>query len=207
MRKVYLHGHLGERFGEVYELEVSTAGEALRALGANFRDFMSVLRDGFYEVVRGDKDTGHALDLEDINEFRLGHDKADLHFIPVLAGAKRGGLLKAIIGVALVGVAVFASGGTLAGAVLPGLSGVTWGNVAMIGLGLAVAGASQLLTPQDKKKDESSDQSYSLSGASNTYEQGNPVPLVYGEAIVGGHLISAGIDIEQLKESGHNAHA
>jgi predicted phage tail protein len=197
MRKVHLHGHLGATFGPVHEIEVATAGEALRALGANFRNFMTVLKEGAYEVVRGDKKSGHALDVDDINEFRLGRDDADLHFIPVVAGAKRGGILKAILGVVLVGAAMFMSGGALATA-LPGLGGITWGNVAMIGLGLAVAGASQLLTNQEKKKEES-DQSYTLSGATNTYEQGNPVPLVYGEVITGGHLISAGVDIEQLK--------
>lgn len=197
MRKVYLHGHLAQ-FGECHEWNVATAGEALRALIANFPLFKTALEKGFYEVVVGDAKDGHALDKEDLNEFRLG--RGDLHFIPVAEGHKRGGLLKAILGVVLIGVAAFMGFGTMA---LPGmLGGVTWGNVAMVGLGLAVAGASQLLTKQDKKDEDKEDNSYSLSGSLNAYEQGSAIPLVYGEVITGGSVISAGINIEQLKKGG-----
>lgn len=194
MRKVYLHGHLGRSYGREFELNVATAGEAIRALSANFKGFAQSLRVGYYEVVRGKKSTGLALDVEDINELQLG--RGELHIIPVAEGAKRGGVLKAILGAVLIGAAVFFSGGAL-GAAVPGMMGaVTWGNVAMIGLGLAIAGASQLLTPQEKTE-EKKEGSYTLSGAVNVYEQGNPLPLIYGTVITGGQVISAGIDIEQ----------
>ncbi|WP_062120550.1 tail assembly protein [Aureimonas sp. AU40] len=197
MRKIHLHGHLA-KYGKTFELDVLTAGEAIRALNANFPRFREDLEIGHYRLVRGDEKTGFAIDLEEVNDYRLGN--ADLHIIPVAEGAKRGGILKAILGVALVGAALFFSGGTLAGAI--GASGtllgsVSWASVAFIGLGLAIAGASSLISDPDKKGEDEKKTSHSLSGPTNTYEQGNPVPLVYGEVITGGQVISAGIDIEQ----------
>ena len=58
----------------------------------------------------------------------------------------RKGTAKAILGAVLVGGAIFASGGSLA-APLVGMSeiagaGVTWGNIAAVGLGLVLAGAA-----------------------------------------------------------------
>jgi predicted phage tail protein len=40
--------------------------------------------------------------------------------------------------------------------------------------------------------------SYSFSGIQNTSRQGVPVPIVYGETLVGSVVISAGIDTVQV---------
>jgi predicted phage tail protein len=40
--------------------------------------------------------------------------------------------------------------------------------------------------------------SYSFSGIQNTSRQGVPVPIVYGETVVGSVVISAGIDTVQV---------
>ncbi len=40
--------------------------------------------------------------------------------------------------------------------------------------------------------------SYSFSGTQNTSRQGVPIPLVYGEMIVGSIVISAGVDTVQV---------
>jgi predicted phage tail protein len=41
-------------------------------------------------------------------------------------------------------------------------------------------------------------ESYSFSGIQNTSRQGTPVPVVYGETIVGSVVISAGIDVDTI---------
>jgi hypothetical protein len=41
-----------------------------------------------------------------------------------------------------------------------------------------------------------------MSGPGNTSDQGAPVPLVYGEVITGGVLISGGVDIEKIAVTG-----
>ncbi|OCP21891.1 MULTISPECIES: tail assembly protein [unclassified Ensifer] len=196
MRKIYLHGELGKRFGYEIELEVETAAEAVRALCVNFKGFEQVMRTGEFHVVRGDDiDKGRDLDLELCTTYRLG--RAPLHIAPHVAGSKRGGLLKIVLGVALVGAAFLFSGGALATPIMSGaLGGATYGNMAMLGVALAVAGVSQMLSPEEKKEEK--EDSFLLSGPGSTYEQGGALPLVYGEVITGGVVASIGIDIEQL---------
>lgn len=202
MRKVYLYGHLAEQFGPMFELSVLTAGEALRALSANFPTFVGAMKEGSYEVIRGEPSEfkGLWIGLEDVNEFKLG--QADLHIVPCVTGSKNsGGIIKVVLGVALIGAALFFSGGALAAPIMGGgglLGGFTYGNLAMIGLSLALAGVSQLLTPKQKTEEGKNDESFTISGPGNAYDQGNPIPLIYGEGIFGSQLISGGIDIENI---------
>lgn len=195
LRKIYLHGKIGRKYGRMVELDVNTTAEAVRALAANFPEIMKDLRDGSWHVIRGDVKTGMDLGEEHITDFQLG--SAELHFMPVVAGSKRQGLLKIILGVVLVGAAFAMSGGALATPIAGGmLGGATYGNMAMLGAALALAGVSQLLAPEEKEeKDESS---FTMSGPGNAYEQGSPIPLVYGMVITGGVMISGGIDIENI---------
>lgn len=200
-RKVYLYGKLAKRVGRVIELAVDTAGEAIRAIICNFPEFEADMRVGSYHVVRGPKrNTGHSLDLDQVRDLQLG--KADIHIFPRVAGSKNsGGLLKTLLGVALVGVALFMGVGA---PLLGGLGiGATWGNVAMIGAGLALYGASTFLAGEQDGKEKKTE-SFTMTGPSNSYNQGMPVPIVYGRSMVGTQLISAGLDIEQLIRTGNS---
>lgn len=205
MRKVILHGSLGDTYGREFMLEVKTAGEAIRALSANFPGFIKTIREGAWHVVRGaDVDTGMSLSEDDIATFKLGR-KADLHIVPFVAGSKRGGLLKIVLGVVLIGAAFALTGGALAAPIMGGgglLGGITGTQVALFGAAIALAGVSSLLTPEEKAEKEDGSNSFTMSGPGNTYEQGAPVPLVYGEVITGGVLISGGIDIERIAVTG-----
>lgn len=209
MRTIHLYGHLKREFGSSFQFNVDTAGEALRALNSNFPGkFVAALKEGSYQLVRGRRHGGLKLDLETVNTLRLG--SADLHLIPVVAGAASGGrgkgVAKAILGVALIGAAIFfapAGAGLLGGMGTTAFSvlgaNVTWGNIALLGLGLALSGVGSLLTPQQKPKSETDDdKSFSFGGPVNVNEQGNAIPLIYGEVIIGSQPISAGFDIEDL---------
>jgi predicted phage tail protein len=195
MRTVRLYGHLADEFGHEFRLAVETAGEAIRALKCNFNSFYAALEKGEYELIRGSRDSGIWLELDQVNELKLG--AADFHIVPVIAGSKNsGGVIKTVIGVALIGVAIFASGGAFATAI-PGLSGMlTYGNLAMLGVGLALSGIASLLAPKENKG-ATMEQSYQL-GLPNVVDQGVPVPLVYGRCITAPLLISAGLDVEPI---------
>ncbi len=202
MRRVVLHGRLRKRFGNEFRLDAATVGACIRGIGVQVKGFLDELKKGSYEVIRGDRRAGMRLGEEDINEFQLG--KADLHLVPVVKGSrnssgKGGGALKMILGVALVGVAIFASGGTLA-APLAGLTGGgMWGTVAMLGLGLAVSGAAQMMTKKEDAKDQTKkEDSFAFSGPTNATAQGNPVALIYGRVMTGSIPASTGIDVEDL---------
>jgi len=206
MRKIYLHGALAKKYGKVFKLDVRTAGEAVRALIANFPSLRKDISDGTWHVVRGNTiKGGYALDEKDISTFNLG--KADLHIVPYVAGSKRsGGLLKIILGVVLIAGAFILTAGMSAGLAAPVLKlgafgSITGTSMAIFGLGLALAGVSMLLAPEDKTKDED-DNSFMTNGPGNNSGQGIPIPLVYGEVITGGALVSGGVDVERLGMSG-----
>lgn len=193
MRKIYLHGALGEKYGHEFELEVETAAEAVRALGVNFREFATDIRSGEWHIIRGDVDKGIDLDIDMCVGFRLG--AAPLHIVPVIAGSKNNGLLKVVLGVALIGAAFLVPGGMAAAVPFTG-GMLKAGNLAMIGLALAASGVSTMLTPESESKND--EQSFVFAGPGNNYANGSTIPIVYGEVITGGVMVSAGIDVEQL---------
>ncbi|WLR91008.1 hypothetical protein [Shinella zoogloeoides] len=198
MRKVFLYGAIAKKYGESFDLDVATAAEAVRALTANFPEIVKDFEAGSWHVVRGaDIDEGMSLGEDDLATFRLG--KGDLHIVPVVAGSKRSGLLKIVLGVALVGIGFFMGG--FAAPIFGGtgvLGGVTYGHMMIFGAAMALGGAAQLLAPENKDSDTDKESSFTMSGPGNTYDQGYPVPLVYGEVITGSVLISAGVDVEKI---------
>lgn len=194
MRKVHLHGTL-EKHGAVWELEVLTAAEAIAALRANKPEIVEDLRHGSWVVLRGDPDTGIALDEEAVSGMQLGD--ADLHIMPEIEGAKNNsGTIKAVLGVAL----IVASGGSAAflGNPIMAAGSVTWGNaMTQMGLAMTLTGVSSMLSPEQESADE--EKSYTFSGPTSRYGQGQAIPLVYGEIILGGMLVSGGIDANGLE--------
>lgn len=198
LRSVHLYGTLGDRHAALHRLDVSTAAEAIRALSVMLPGFGDDIRAGAWRLVRGqDLDNGLDLDLEAAGGFQLG--RGELHIVPAVAGAKDGGAtLKAVLGVALMGTAFAVGLGTplLVGSLT---TGMTWGNIAVLGAGLALTGVSSMLSPEEKTKD--SEDSFTMSGPGNTFTQGGPVPLVYGETITGGVLLSGGLDVEKIAVS------
>jgi predicted phage tail protein len=74
-----------------------------------------------------------------------------------------------------------------------------------VGASLVLGGVAQLLTPVPKvpqgaasNTDQDPRKSYSFSGIQQTSRQGVPVPVVYGETLVGSVVISAGVDTVQV---------
>ena len=73
--------------------------------------------------------------------------------------------------------------------------------VGNIGLALALTGLSQMLTPVPPVEEREQDPrlSFNFSGIQNTSRAGVPVPVIYGELIVGSVVISAAIENEQVE--------
>jgi predicted phage tail protein len=206
LRTIHLHGALRDRFGPSYRLDVATAGEAGRALAAIVPGFRAFVAPGRFRVIRGPLEAGMALGHEDLG-FRLG--KADLHIVPVVAGAgggRGGSIAKIVVGVILIAAVVVLSGGSGAAA-LPGLlgaAGMTTASVAVIGVGLIVAGVSQLMapTPQandfDQRNPVDQRPSFLFNGSVNMSEQGGALPLCYGTFWCGSVVASAGLEAESF---------
>ena len=202
LRKIKLYGKLAKFIGHrVLEADVATAAEAVRFLLANWPELEAHMSDQHYRVSIGTYD----IDLEELHH---PAGAAPISFVPVVAGA--GAVGRIIAGVALIalsfGIATLAAGAALAGT-LSGfaLQAIAWGTQAglLAGIGLAIGGVAQLLSPvpkvpQGADKQDDPRKSYSFSGIQNTSRAGTPVPIVYGETIVGSVVISAGIDTVQV---------
>jgi predicted phage tail protein len=111
--------------------------------------------------------------------------------VPVVAGA--GAVGRIIAGIALVALSCLFTG-------IAALGLVSADRCRPCGRQPVLGGIAQLLTPTPKiSKDEGDPRkSFSFSGIQNTNRAGVPVPVVYGETLVGSVVVSAGIDIVQV---------
>jgi len=199
LRKIKLYGALAKFIGHrVLEADVATAAEAVRFLLANWPELEAHMNDQHYRVSIGTYD----LDLEELHH---PAGAAPISFVPVVAGAGAAGRI--ILGAALIIGAFFTGGATIG---LLGLAAPIAVSTVLLSIGasLVLGGVAQLLTPvpkvpkgvnnSGKDTDDDPRKSYSFSGIQNTSRQGVPVPIVYGETVVGAVTISAGIDTVQV---------
>ena len=206
LRKLKLYGELAEFVGhKEFEIQVDSLAKAVSFLVNNFPQVEKYMNPQYYQVKVGN----YAVNEEEIHH-PIGQE--DIHIVPVIAGAGRGGLGKVLLGAALIGGA-FLTGGVgfsfvpvpyaNAGAI-SGLTGTFIGKAAVyLGASLVISGVSEMLFPLPKPKEFKSEQdpqlSFSFSGTQNTSRAGTPVPIVYGEIITGSVVISAAIDTNQVE--------
>ena len=203
LRKIRLYGHLAEHCGQkVFEAVARTPAEAIRFLLCNFPELRSIMNAGHYTVAVGP----HTLELGE-SPHQLGYPLTasdDIRIIPVVTGANLFRNLAFIaLGAVLIGTALATAGvslgatGFVAGA--DAALGVTLAAVGgNIGIGLALVGVAGLLSPTVPTPDIDNDPrtNKSFSGVQNVGREGVPVPIAYGEVIVGSVVISAGLNVE-----------
>jgi len=190
-REIRLYGAIGRQFGRVHRLVVATAGEAVRALCANFPGFEQALSaaGATYRVTIGDRELTEAEQINDPSGTR-----EVIRIVPVVAGGKSK-WLGVLLGVALVAAAFFTGGATLGAAGIT-FSGLTGQIAFSIGASLVIGGVAQMLAPQPKYaagSDAEQKPSYVFNGPVNMSQQGMPVPIGYGRMIVGSAVLSQGI--------------
>lgn len=207
LREIRVYGQLAKFMGvRSFMAEARDAAEAMRYLLVNFAGLEAHMVQHNYRVLIG---------TYDIGEEELTHPvgRNIIRIIPVVAGA--GGVGKIIAGVAIIAASLlFAPAGLLAS------SAFTLGSAAVtagvgVGLSLALGGVSQLLTPVPRiappsmayassapptmrESELDPQKSYSFNGVQNTSAQGTPVPIIYGETIVGSVVISANISTQEV---------
>jgi hypothetical protein len=199
MRTIRVYGQLA-RFlkRRAFRAEVASAAEAVRFLVANFPQVEAHMAQQHYHVSVGDR----ALESEQLHE-PAGH--SEITIVPVIGGA--GAVGRIIAGVALV-AAAFAIG-------QPWLGPMAFSLITGVGASLALGGVAQLLTPvprtagpgattamasANSARPDNNDprKSYSFSSIQNVTRQGVPVPLIFGEVIVGSVVISGAISVDQV---------
>jgi predicted phage tail protein len=217
-KEVRLYGPLAKFVGQrKFLAEISSAGEAIRMLLANFPGLERHMADQHYKVIVDNYES-------DLDEIHYPASQV-VKIVPVLGGAG-GGTGKILAGIAIVAASIIFAptiGGFLglgAGAVTSGAAGTMAAITSItgaIGVSLILGGVAQLLSPTPQLgqigpasqslggrntttegTEMDPQESYSFSGIQNTSRQGTPVPVVYGETIVGSVVISAGIDVDTI---------
>jgi len=205
LRKIKLYGQLAKFVGQrTLEAEVNNAAQAVRFLVVNFPGLEKHMAETYYKVSAGNWEISE-------EELHYPTGSNDIQIIPVVGGAG-GNTGRLILGIALIGVAVFAPAagiglgaakggmmfGTTSGAISWGAAAAAAGN---FGIYLALSGIAGMLTPVETLPENEQDprRSFSFSGIQNTSRAGVAVPVVYGEIITGSVTISAGVDTEQVQ--------
>ncbi|EBB1560861.1 tail assembly protein [Salmonella enterica] len=186
--RICLHGDL-ERFGRRFSLSIKTGAEGVYALAMQIPGFREKMSEGWYQIrIAG----------EDVSEEMLSaklHEPlppgAVIHIVPRMEGAKNSGAFQIIAGAALI-AASFIPG--LNVAVWAGMA-ATWSSLAFsIGASLMLGGVAQMLAPKPHAPSihhaDNGRQNVYFSSLDNMIAQGNPLPILYGEMLVGSRRIS-----------------
>lgn len=198
MAKIILYGELAEKFSPEYRLDVSSPKDGLRALCVMVPGFQEAFSEGSYYIY---VDDGTIFNIDE-ESFSFNIKSGDIHVLPEVIGAKRnGGLGKALIGIAMIGLMFVPGINTvvlgavshlgLEGGALMAAHGIAMHAILNIGIALALGGAAQMLSP--KQNATVRKQSYLFNASDSNISNGSCVPLIYGEVLAAGFPISADI--------------
>ena len=199
LRNVFLYGILAEKYGKIHKFAVESVGEALRALESQFPGFrQDIKRDEYYYVACGELKKNNLMDKQSVF---MNYKKGDFHICPEVCGAGGGlgGIFAAVLGAVLMVVSIWVPPAGVFGMQL-----LTGSMVFGLGLAMFASGILQMLSPTPEIPDYSGREkpderpSYLFDGPVNTTEQGGPIPLIYGEVLVGSTIISTSLDVEDI---------
>tara|TARA_B100000287_G_scaffold192278_1_gene181444 strand:+ start:11316 stop:11966 length:651 start_codon:yes stop_codon:yes gene_type:complete len=188
LRKVYLNGELGEKYGKVAEVKAETVREVIQYLDANYTGVKKYLLDsdkkkiGFTIKVADQH-------LEHDQELLMPLNKGDIIITPVPLGSR--GAVKAFIGAVLIVI----------GIIVPPLGSI----LIPIGLSLVSQGLAEMMAPDpatDNDGSEDGEDGYLFQGSEQVIPEGRPVPVLYGELRVPGQPIT--FDLQNI-DDGWNA--
>jgi len=198
-RTIYLNGKMGELFGKVWKLNAATVAECMHGIdcqreGKLKKYLLDCTEQGIMFTVQRGKEF---LDYDNL-QMNLAED--DLIITPVPAGSANklgkliAGFILLVTGAWIAMVGVSALGLTAAGAAALSVA------VGLMGSALLNSALAEYMAP--KKGMERGD-AFLFDGPVNNAKEGIPVPLAYGELLVGGTPISFGFtNRERTSSSG-----
>jgi len=191
MVTIRLLGEAGRRFGRQFKLAVKTPAEAVRALCVQIPALRQYLLDSSDNGIMWRVITDQAEGLEE-NQLLWPMSKR-LVLAPIPAG--RGAVGKILVGVALVIASVAIVFGTVGGGT----------PLALAGLSFIFGGVADLLTPTPKmptgvtegRSFEEQKKSFTFDKSNANTQQGEVVPVLYGERIIGSlAVLSFGLELQ-----------
>ncbi len=207
LKQVTLYGELAQNYGRNWSLDVNSPSEAMQALAANnpgFRQFVcaSHERGVGYKVMVGKTYLEKDVEIYDPS------GRQEIKIVPVVLGAKKDGGGMIILGLMLMWAAPWMStqilaAGQVAGPMsylattntMAGIASAVSGAAMHLGKNLVLSGVASLLAPTPEPTPDEK-QNYAFNGVVNTTRQGVAIPICYGQLMVGGAVISAGMIAE-----------
>lgn len=192
IRTIRLHGRLGRELGREHRFAVASPAEAVQALIHVLPSAGQALLRGAYRVFRGPRREGRDHFAGELH-IQLSDRDREIHIVPVGRGAKRGGVGKVILGAALL-----ASSFAFPGLNVLGAGIITAQSVGAMGLGLMLSGVGNVLAPEAQRQEAAErERSNAFNGPANVNQPGAPVPVIFGETLVGSVVVSAAVDIKR----------
>ena len=195
---VILGGPLGKKYGRRFEFMLHRPIDAIKALHCNFPDFV--------ETMQGYADKGMEFRITDLSNGRrdLSLDESTtlnrpkvLRLAPVVAGASEQ-TAKANTQLAIAAVlavaAIALSGGTTAPWVVQALAAMSVSFAIQGALGHYAAHQSK----KNKKEQKEKNPSNLFSNQENVTEAGGPVPVGYGQMMVGSTVIGVAYEVYDM---------
>ena len=210
LRKVYLEGEIGDKFGNEWEIEAKYIRDVFKCIECNVPDFRQYLVDCHEKGVGFTINVANEEFLSSEEQLLISLKPGDIVITSVPAGASGNGVTNILAAAALTallwwnpallagGSGIFGSyagfGGFLAGANFAGLI------VAGVAVNLALTGIQQLMAP-DPATDNSREDTYLFNGSEQNIVEGDPVPVLYGQLRVPGRPISFDILNEEFRST------
>ena len=210
MTQVKLLGELGKKFGSEWTSNSKSMRDIFKLIDCQVDGFKEYLQDCHEKNIGFTIQNGE--DFIDYDDLLLCDvkDTVIISAVPAGSGKGLGKILKAIAVIAAIfifpqtfmtGVSEGATMGEAFGKFMAGEAGLTGTGyfATSIGANLAIAGLTEMMAPD--AGDMTSDPSFLFNGADNTIEQGQPVPLLYGEMRIGGLPISQQFSVGRIKNT------
>lgn len=196
MAKVYLHGNL-KKHGECFEVFAPTFDKCLKIIMCQVDGLRHELESGYFEfsklsnVISGDSEEEASIEVFNYIRGASGVDD-EFHITPAIAGAgSNGGIFTIVAGVVAVAAAFWTGGASIAA-----WSAASWGLAASGALMVisGVAAVSTKLPGATAPKMEEGNKNTAFSSVDNMMGNGQVIPLLYGENLIGSMVVSQQID-------------
>lgn len=191
---IRLYGHLAKRFGKVFQFDIETVSESIRALDANIAGFKQYLIDHSEPGYRVIVDNHPIMAVEELG--LCAQPGGTIKIIPVVQGAGDGKSIgQIIVGVVLVVAAVVVS--VVSYGALSPLAGAMVSAAFGMGVSMIAGGVMGLMSSVPNNADGAKQSNnVGFNNGQDTIIQGLRVPIGYGTMLLEGYPISVRIVID-----------
>ena len=199
MQKVYLKGRIGETFASEYEVNCSSIADIIKLLSCQVSGFREYLIDAAerginYQIIKG-KEV-----LEYGEELLLSLEEEDIVITEIPEGSKGWGRVIAGVILVIVGAILFWNPAGWAALSAGGKLVAVGGSLMMsAGSTLISMGVSDLMMQGPSRGPLEESEGYLFDGPINTLKEGQPVPVLYGELLVGGAPVAVGFSNSPIR--------